>query len=125
MQIGVDLLDITRDIYYNKIDILYNYERDWRVKYNSSVFQTFSLIGQFGINMLVPILLCSFLGIFLDRKLGTEFLVFIMFFIGAIAGGYNVYRFSKRHMKTKDPNSSFAHGVKETTSDDDKEKVDD
>lgn len=95
------------------------------MKFNSTVFQTFSLIGQFGINMLVPIFLCSFLGIFLDRKLGTEFLVFIFFFIGAVAGGYNVYRFSKHHMKTKNPDSSYMHGVKETQFDGDEQREDD
>lgn len=125
MQIRGDLLDITGEIYYNKVDILYKFERNWRVKFNSTVYQTFSLIGQFGINMLVPILLCSFLGIFLDKKLGTEFLVFVMFFVGAIAGGYNVYRFSKRHMKTNDPNSAYMHGVKETQPDDAEQREDD
>ena len=43
------------------------------------------MIGQFGINMLVPVFICSFLGIFLDQKLGTNFLVIILFFVGAVA----------------------------------------
>ncbi|MCR5421795.1 MAG: AtpZ/AtpI family protein [Lachnospiraceae bacterium] len=45
--------------------------------------------------MLVPILLCTFLGIFLDDFFHTSFLVIIMFFIGAVAGGRNVYIFAK------------------------------
>ena len=53
------------------------------------------MIGQFGINMLVPVFICSFLGMFLDGKLGTNFLVVILFFVGAVAGGYNVYRFAR------------------------------
>ncbi|MCR5508485.1 MAG: AtpZ/AtpI family protein [Lachnospiraceae bacterium] len=51
---------------------------------------------QFGINMLVPIVLCTFLGIFLDGKLGTSYLVIILFFIGAAAGARNVYIFARR-----------------------------
>ncbi|MDR2889333.1 MAG: AtpZ/AtpI family protein [Lachnospiraceae bacterium] len=54
------------------------------------------MITQFGINMLVPILLCTFLGIFLDRKLGTSFLVIILFFMGALAGFRNIYFFAKK-----------------------------
>ena len=53
------------------------------------------MITQFGINMLVPIFLCTFLGIYIDKKLGTSFIVIILFFIGAAAGFRNVYRFAK------------------------------
>ncbi len=65
------------------------------MKKDRGVFQAFSMIGQFGINMLVPIFLCSFLGLFLDRKFGTSFIVIILFFVGAIAGGYNVFRMAR------------------------------
>lgn len=82
------------------------------MKSDNSVYQTFSLIGQFGINMLVPIFICSFVGIFLDRKLGTDFLMIILFFVGAVSGGYNVYRMSKRFMKSKNADSPYMHGAK-------------
>lgn len=45
--------------------------------------------------MLVPIFLCTFLGIFIDNKLGTRFIVILMFFLGAAAGARNVYIFAK------------------------------
>lgn len=64
-------------------------------KYNKDVYRSLTLITQFGINMIVPIFLCTFLGIFLDKKIGTNFLVIIMFFLGAIAGARNVYIFAK------------------------------
>lgn len=66
------------------------------MKYKKEVYQSLVLITQFSINMLVPILLCTFLGIFIDKKLGTNFIVIIMFFLGALAGGTNVYRFAKQ-----------------------------
>lgn len=64
-------------------------------KFNRDVYQSLTMIGQFGINMLVPVFACFFLGIFLDEKLGTSFLVIILFFVGAAAGFWNIYRFSK------------------------------
>lgn len=81
------------------------------MKFNKSVYQNFVLIGQFGINMLVPIFLCSFLGIYIDRKLGTDFFVIILFFVGAVSGGYNIYRFSKKNMKKTDPSAPYLHGA--------------
>lgn len=54
------------------------------------------MISQFGINMLVPIFLCTFLGIFIDDKCGTSFWAVILFFIGAAAGFRNVFHFAKK-----------------------------
>lgn len=64
-------------------------------KYDKEVYRSLTLITQFGINMLVPIFLCTFLGIFLDKKLGTSFLVIVLFFIGALAGARNIYIFAR------------------------------
>lgn len=82
------------------------------MKFDKSVQHSFSLIGQFGINMLVPIAACSIVGILLDRKLGTEFIFFIMFFLGAVTGGYNVYRMAKRHLRKNNPDSPYLHGAR-------------
>jgi len=65
------------------------------MKYNKNVYQSFALIMQFGINMLVPIFICTFLGIFLDKKFHTDFIVIILFFLGAIAGFRNIFIMSK------------------------------
>lgn len=81
------------------------------MNHDKSVMQTLALISQFGINMLVPIFLCSFVGIWLDDKLGTDFIMIILFFVGAVAGGYNVYRMSKRHMNNKNPEAPYLHGA--------------
>ncbi len=71
-------------------------KEDTDVKYDKGVYRSLTQIMQFGINMLVPIILCTFLGIFLDRLLGTSFIVIILFFLGAIAGGRNVYIFARQ-----------------------------
>ncbi|MDD6491568.1 MAG: AtpZ/AtpI family protein [Firmicutes bacterium] len=79
------------------------------MKFNRSVYQALTMIGQFGINMLVPVFICSFLGMFLDRKLGTNFLVVILFFVGAVAGGYNVYRFARQIFQSESDQSAYLH----------------
>jgi F0F1-type ATP synthase assembly protein I len=63
--------------------------------YEKSVYRSFVMIIQFGINMLVPICIMSALGIFLDKKFGTSFIMVILFFVGAIAGAQNIYRMAK------------------------------
>lgn len=70
--------------------------------YNRSVYRSFVLVLQFGINMLVPICIMSAVGIFLDKKLGTSYLMVLFFFIGAIAGGQNVYRMAKQIYQSED-----------------------
>ncbi len=66
------------------------------MKYKRTVYQSMATISQFGINMLVPIFLCSFLGIFLDRKLETSCFMVILFFVGALAGCRNVFLLAKK-----------------------------
>lgn len=66
------------------------------MKDNSIVARSLSMISQFAINMLVPICMCSYLGYLLDEKLNTSFLFIIFFFIGALAGGRNVYQLAKK-----------------------------
>ncbi len=55
-------------------------------------------ISQFGINMLVPVVLCFLLGLWLDKRFDTSFIAIILFFVGAAAGARNIYRMAKKHM---------------------------
>lgn len=71
------------------------------------------MIGQFGINMIVPIFICAFLGNLLDRKLGTDFFMILLFFIGAVAGGYNVYRFARQVYQRGSEESAYLPWWKE------------
>lgn len=72
------------------------------MKNNKNVFRSLTLITQFGINMLVPILLCTFLGIFLDKLFSTSFIVIILFFVGALAGFTNVFRLARNFYTKSD-----------------------
>ena len=66
--------------------------------YDRQVFRAITLIMQFGINMLVPICLMSAAGIWLDKHFGTDFWMILLFCMGAVAGGQNVYRIMKTAM---------------------------
>ncbi len=70
------------------------------MKYNRNVYQALMMISQFGINMLVPIFICSFAGMFLDWKFETSFWTVVLFFVGALAGFTNVFRFAKKIYET-------------------------
>lgn len=94
------------------------------MKFNRSVYQALSMIGQFGINMLVPVFICSFVGIFLDRKLGTSFLVVILFFVGALAGAVSVYRFAGRILGKDSEQSAYLHGNRRNNKDERKDYKD-
>ena len=72
------------------------------MKYHKTVYQSLAMITQFGLTMLVPILLCSFLGWYLDEKLQTSWLFVALFFIGALAGFRNIFILSKKIFQTRD-----------------------
>ncbi len=67
-----------------------------RKKYDKSVYRSLVMISQFGLNMLVPIFACSFIGIWIDKKAGTSYWMIILFFVGAIAGFRNIYLMAKQ-----------------------------
>lgn len=85
------------------------------MKYGKSVYHAMTMVTQFGINMLVPIFLCSFIGIFLDKKFGTSFFMVVLFFVGALAGFRNVFVFAKRIYSMKNEKDT-THGRKKSDS---------
>lgn len=66
------------------------------MKYKKSVYRSLTLITQFGINMLVPVFLCSLAGVYIGRKFSIDWIVIPLFFMGALAGFQNIYRMSKK-----------------------------
>ena len=62
----------------------------------NSVVQALLMVSQFSLNMLVPIGMMCAVGVWLDKTFGTNFWTVLLFFIGAIAGGQNVYRMARR-----------------------------
>lgn len=66
---------------------------------NHKVWQALTMILQFGLNMLVPIGLCTFFGIWLGEKTGVSWLVVPLFFVGALSGFTSIYKMAKSFMK--------------------------
>ena len=64
--------------------------------YDKTVFRSLAMITQFSLNMLVPIGMMTALGIFLDQRFHTYWITVALFFLGAVAGGQNVYRMAKK-----------------------------
>lgn len=58
---------------------------------SKDVQKTLVLITQFGISMIVPIVLCMFLGMFVADKLSAPIITVPFFILGALAGFRNVW----------------------------------
>lgn len=72
------------------------------MKHRSSVFQSLILVTQFGISMLVPILLCTLIGAYLGKKFSIPIIAVPLFLIGALAGFRNVWVMAKKLCEDKD-----------------------
>jgi F0F1-type ATP synthase assembly protein I len=65
-------------------------------KNNRQVIEALVLVFQFGINMIVPIFLCSMLGIWIGDKTGISWMMIPFFFAGALAGFTNIYKMARK-----------------------------
>lgn len=66
------------------------------MKESRDVLDALVMVLQFGLNMIVPILLCTGLGVWIYRRYGHPMIVIVLFAVGAIAGFQNIYRMAKR-----------------------------
>jgi len=75
------------------------------MKDNRKVFQTMTLILQFGINMIVPILMCTMFGVWLGKRYDMPIITVPFFIIGALAGFNSVYKMAKKIYGQNDKSS--------------------
>lgn len=54
------------------------------------------LITQLGFHVVTPIFLCLFVGIWLDRRLGTSILALLFLILGVLSGGLSAYKLAKQ-----------------------------
>ena len=69
------------------------------MKYKKSMYTTFALISQLGISMLVPIFLCTFIGVKIDERFETSFTIPLII-LGILAGARNVYVLARQAKDT-------------------------
>ena len=63
---------------------------------NRKVFQALTLILQFGLNMIVPIVMCTLFGTWIGRKYDMLWIVIPLFIMGALAGFTNIFKMAKK-----------------------------
>lgn len=85
-------------------------------KNNLQVMQAFSMIMQFGINMIVPILLCTMLGVYVGDKCNAPWVTILFFILGAAAGFTSIFKMARGVYDRKDGKAST--DVKKGDSDD-------
>ena len=54
-----------------------------------------TLILQFGLNMIVPNVMCTLLGAWLGKKYGMPIITVPLFIMGALAGFNNIFKMAK------------------------------
>ena len=79
---------------------------------NREIVQSFSMVLQFGINMLVPIVLCIALGVWIGDKYDMDWVVIPLFFVGALAGYNSIFRMVKQYLKKKEDVTNKEQDVK-------------
>lgn len=72
------------------------------MRYDKSVYRSLTLVMQFGINMIVPIFMCTALGVYIGRKFSIKWVVIPFFIIGALAGFRNIFMMAKRIYSNKE-----------------------
>lgn len=55
-----------------------------------------TLILQFGLNMIVPIFLCTMAGVWLGRRYDIPIITVPLFLVGALAGFTNIFKLAKK-----------------------------
>lgn len=74
-------------------------ERLTFMRQRRNAYQNLMLITQLGINVIVPVFLCLFIGIWLDERFSTYFTIPLLF-LGFLAGGRNAYIMARNSIKS-------------------------
>lgn len=61
------------------------------MKTGKNPYRNLMLISQLSIQIMVPIFMCLFAGIFLDKQFSTSFFTITLLILGILAGGRNAY----------------------------------
>ena len=76
------------------------------------VTESFSMVLQFGINMLVPIIMCIALGVWIGDKYDMDWIVIPLFFVGALAGYTSIFKMVKQYLKKTEKRTKKEQDVK-------------
>ena len=79
---------------------------------NSERVEAFSMVLQFGLNMITPIALCIALGVWIGDKYNMDWIVIPLFFVGVLAGYNSIFRMVQKFLKNKDTSTKKENDVK-------------
>lgn len=79
----------------------------------NEIVESFSMVLQFGLNMIVPIALCIALGVWIGDKFDMDWIVIPFFFIGALAGYTSIFKMVKQYLKKVEKRAKKEKNVKE------------
>ena len=105
----IDILRKNVIIIYNFVCIKGNYMK--KVNKNEIV-ESFSMVLQFGLNMITPIAMCIALGVWIGDKYDMDWVVIPLFFVGALAGYTSIFKMVKKYLKKKDTGTKKEQDVK-------------
>ena len=83
------------------------------MKEYKDVWNALVMVFQFGINMIVPILMCTLFGVWIGNKTGAAWVTVPLFFVVALPGGTNIYKMSKKLIES-DSKGNTDKNVKKT-----------
>ena len=76
------------------------------------VTESFSMVLQFGLNMIVPIAMCIAVGVWIGDKYDMDWIVIPLFFVGALAGYTSIFKMVKQYLKKIDKRTKKEKDVK-------------
>ena len=74
--------------------------------------ESFSMVLQFGLNMIIPIAMCIALGVWLGDKYNMDWIVIPLFFVGALAGYTSIFKMVKQYLRRIDRKTKKEKDVK-------------
>ncbi len=75
-----------------------------------------ALVMQISINMIVPIFVCSLVGVFITNKTGKTWVFIVAFIIGVVAGINGCYRLLKDYLKDEKSPGQIQREIDENNS---------
>jgi len=96
-------------IIYNFVCIKDNYMKKINKR---QIVNSSSMVLQFSLNMITPIVLCVALGVWIGDKYDMDWIVIPLFFVGALAGYNSIFRMVKEYLKDTEKEKKKEQDVK-------------
>jgi uncharacterized membrane protein YfcA len=76
------------------------------------ITESFSMVLQFGLNMIVPIAMCIAIGVWIGDRYDMDWIVIPLFFVGALAGYTSIFKMVKQYLKKTEKKTKKEQDVK-------------